>query len=107
MTQKPSNDWVIDRQAQKTESYTGIVSIHGQDQAVTERMGPITYHDFEKLGPSDIMIARTPRRLLRDAGGPWHGNPRRPSRGGAARPNRQFPFGRFASLIGRIISLIG
>jgi len=30
-------------------------------------MGPITDHDFENLGPSDIMIARTRRRLLRAA----------------------------------------
>jgi phthalate 4,5-dioxygenase len=58
---------MVDREAQKTESYTGIASIHGQDQAVTESMGPITDHDFENLGPSDIMIARTRRRLLRAA----------------------------------------
>jgi phthalate 4,5-dioxygenase len=67
LTQNPSNDWMIDRQAQKTNSYTGIPSIHGQDQAVTESMGPITDHEFENLGPSDIMIARTRRRLLRAA----------------------------------------
>ena len=67
LTQNPSNDWMIDRVAQKTESFTGIASIHGQDQAVTESMGPITDHDFENLGPSDIMIARTRRRLLRAA----------------------------------------
>jgi phthalate 4,5-dioxygenase len=67
LTQNPSNDWMIDRVSQKTESYTGIASIHGQDQAVTESMGPITDHDFENLGPSDIMIARTRRRLLRAA----------------------------------------
>jgi len=30
-------------------------------------MGPITDHSFENLGPSDIMIARTRRRLLRAA----------------------------------------
>ena len=30
-------------------------------------MGPITDHDHENLGPSDIMIARTRRRLLRAA----------------------------------------
>jgi len=67
LTQNPSNDWTIDRAAQKSESFTGIASIHGQDQAVTESMGPITDHDFENLGPSDIMIARTRRRLLRAA----------------------------------------
>ena len=30
-------------------------------------MGAITDHAFENLGPSDIMIARTRRRLLRAA----------------------------------------
>jgi phthalate 4,5-dioxygenase len=67
LTQNPSNDWMIDRVAQKSESFTGIASIHGQDQAVTESMGAITDHEFENLGPSDIMIARTRRRLLRAA----------------------------------------
>ena len=68
LMQNPSNDWMIDRAAQKSgENYTGIASIHGQDQAVTESMGGITDHGFEDLGPSDIMIARTRRRLLRAA----------------------------------------
>jgi phthalate 4,5-dioxygenase len=68
LTQNPSNDWMIDRAVQQSgESFTGIASIHGQDQAVTESMGGITDHDFENLGPSDIMIARTRRRLLRAA----------------------------------------
>jgi len=34
---------------------------------VTESMGPITDHDSEHLGPSDRMITRTRRRLLRAA----------------------------------------
>ena len=68
LTQNPSNDWMIDRAAQKSgQIYTGIASIHGQDQAVTESMGGITDHDFENLGPSDLMVARTRRRLLRAA----------------------------------------
>ncbi|MGH7029522.1 MAG: hypothetical protein ACREEZ_03760, partial [Stellaceae bacterium] len=33
----------------------------------TESMGPITDHEFEHLGPSDRMITRTRRRLLRAA----------------------------------------
>jgi hypothetical protein len=62
------NDWLIDRQAQKDGGiYTGITGIQAQDQAVTESMGPITDHDFEHLGPSDRMITRTRRRLLRAA----------------------------------------
>ncbi len=68
LTQNPSNDWMIDREAQKSgEIFTGIASIHGQDQAVTESMGGITDHGFENLAPSDLMIARTRRRLLRAA----------------------------------------
>jgi phthalate 4,5-dioxygenase len=68
LTQNPSNDWMIDRAAQKSgEIFTGIASIHAQDQAVTESMGAITDHAFENLGPSDLMVARTRRRLLRAA----------------------------------------
>src|SRR5260370_35286940 len=68
LTQDPSNDWMIDRAAQKSgEIFTGIASIHGQDQAVTESMGGITDHGFESLGPSDLMVARTRRRLWRAA----------------------------------------
>src|SRR5437899_10776576 len=56
------------RAAQRSgEIFTGIASIHGQDQAVTESMGGITDHAFENLAPSDLMIARTRRRLLRAA----------------------------------------
>jgi len=62
------NDWLIDREAQKHGGiFTGIAGIQAQDQAITESMGPITDHEFENLGPSDIMIARTRRRLLRTA----------------------------------------
>jgi len=63
-----ANDWNIDREAQQSgQIYTGITNIHVQDQAVTESMGPVTDHLFEHLGPSDRMIGRTRRRLLRAA----------------------------------------
>ena len=58
------NDYRIDRQAQRTRSFTGIEGIHIQDQAVTESMGPLTDHSWETLAPSDRMIAVTRRRLL-------------------------------------------
>jgi hypothetical protein len=62
---RPENDWLIDREAQaRGGNYTGISGIHAQDQAITESMGPITDHLFEHLGPSDMMIMRTRRRLL-------------------------------------------
>ena len=60
-----SNDWQIDRAAQHDNViYSGIDSIHLQDQAVTESMGAILDHTFEHLAPSDQMITRTRRRLL-------------------------------------------
>jgi len=60
-----SNDWHIDRAAQRDNViYSGIDSIHLQDQAVTESMGAILDHTFEHLAPSDQMITRTRRRLL-------------------------------------------
>lgn len=55
----------MDRAAQHDNAiYSGIESIHLQDQAVTESMGPILDHTFEHLAPSDQMITRTRRRLL-------------------------------------------
>jgi phenylpropionate dioxygenase-like ring-hydroxylating dioxygenase large terminal subunit len=75
-----SNDWLIDREAQRSgRIYSGIDNIHLQDQAVTESMGPITDHAHEHLGPGDLMIARTRRRVLlaaralRDSGTPAPG----------------------------------
>ena len=63
--QNLGNDWQIDREAQRANRiYSGIRNIVMQDQAVTESMGPIVDHTKEHLAPSDIMIARTRRRLL-------------------------------------------
>jgi phthalate 4,5-dioxygenase len=65
---RPENDWLVDREAQKTGgNFTGITGIHQQDQAITESMGPMTDHLFEHLAPSDRMIMATRRRLLRAA----------------------------------------
>ena len=62
------NDYMIDREAQRHGGiFSGITDIHLQDQAVTESMGGIVDHTFETLAPSDQMIARTRRRLLRVA----------------------------------------
>jgi len=65
---RAENDYEIDREAQRrNEIYTGIRMVFMQDQAVTESMGPITDHAFEHLVPSDQMVARTRRRVLRAA----------------------------------------
>ena len=59
-----SNDYEIDRQAQRTQSFTGIATVFLQDQAVTEGMGPIQNRTIEHLGTSDAMIIQVRRRLL-------------------------------------------
>jgi len=59
-----SNDYLIDRESQRTVSYSGIPSIFGQDSAVTESMGAISDRTLEHLAPSDRMIVMTRRRLL-------------------------------------------
>jgi phenylpropionate dioxygenase-like ring-hydroxylating dioxygenase large terminal subunit len=67
LTQNRNNDYLIDRKAQRTESYTGIAGIHQQDQAITESMGPIIDRAEEHLGTSDAMVIRTRRRAIRAA----------------------------------------
>jgi phthalate 4,5-dioxygenase len=54
------NNWMIDRDAQRTQSFTGIDGINTQDRAVQESMGPIVDRSQEHLGPADraIIIAR-------------------------------------------------
>jgi phenylpropionate dioxygenase-like ring-hydroxylating dioxygenase large terminal subunit len=65
---RAENDYEIDRDAQRrNEIYTGIRMVFMQDQAVTESMGAITDHSFEHLVPSDQMVARTRRRVLKAA----------------------------------------
>ena len=59
-----SNDYRIDREAQRKASYTGIAGIFHQDQAMTESMGEIVDRNLEHLGPSDHMITQSRRRLL-------------------------------------------
>jgi phenylpropionate dioxygenase-like ring-hydroxylating dioxygenase large terminal subunit len=58
------NDYDIDRDKQRTESYSGIESIGRQDQACVESMGDIVDRSLERLAPSDRMIAMTRRRII-------------------------------------------
>src|SRR4029450_801367 len=67
LTQNKDNDYLIDREAQRTESFTGIAGIHQQDQAVTESMGTIYDRSQEHLGPSDARVIRTRRRVINAA----------------------------------------
>jgi phenylpropionate dioxygenase-like ring-hydroxylating dioxygenase large terminal subunit len=60
------NNYLLDRQVQKTESFTGIDGINTQDRAIQESMGPIVDRSREHLGPADRAIIQA-RRLLLEA----------------------------------------
>lgn len=62
-----SNDYGIDREIQRNESYSGINGVHMQDQAITESMGTIVDRSKEHLASSDEMIIKTRRKLLQAA----------------------------------------
>ena len=66
--QNKGNDYLIDREAQKTTSYTGIKGVRVQDMAVQEdQRGPLSDRTREHLGARDTGVIATRRRLL-DAG---------------------------------------
>ncbi len=58
-------DWLIDREVQKTKTYSGIEGINTQDHAVQESMGPIVDRTRENLGTTDKAVIATRRILLR------------------------------------------
>ncbi len=62
-----SNDWMIDREVQKYETFTGIEGINVQDQAIQESMGPIVDRSNENLSASDMAIVIARRMLLESA----------------------------------------
>jgi phenylpropionate dioxygenase-like ring-hydroxylating dioxygenase large terminal subunit len=60
-----ANDWLIDREAQREGTvYSGISGIQVQDAAIAGTMGEIADRTVEQLAPSDVMIARTRRKLI-------------------------------------------
>ena len=61
------NDYFIDREVQREKSFTGIVGIHIQDQAITESMGYTSDRQNERLGTSDGMVIKTRQRLIKAA----------------------------------------
>ena len=69
-----ANDYMIDRQMQKTQTFTGISGVNTQDFALQENMGAICDRSKEFLGTSDKAIVAMRRLLLEaitvvDAGG--------------------------------------
>ena len=61
-----TNDYLIDRQLQKTESMTGIAGINTQDYALQEGMGAIVDRTKEHVGTTDRAIILL-RKVLLDA----------------------------------------
>ena len=59
------NNFSIDREKQRNESYSGIDGIQNQDAAVQESMGAIVDRTEEHLGHSDLAVIRFRRLLLK------------------------------------------
>jgi phenylpropionate dioxygenase-like ring-hydroxylating dioxygenase large terminal subunit len=64
--QTRANNWLIDRELQRTKTFTGIRGLNTQDLAVQESMGPIIDRSREHLGTTDKAIIQF-RRCLLDA----------------------------------------
>jgi len=58
------NRYLIDRQVQKTQTYTGIVGVNTQDRAIQESMGAIADRTYERLGTTDRAIINARHQLL-------------------------------------------
>jgi phthalate 4,5-dioxygenase len=59
------NEYLLDREKQKTINYTGIEGFATQDACVTESMGPICNRTKEHLGASDSYVIALRRFLLK------------------------------------------
>jgi phthalate 4,5-dioxygenase oxygenase subunit len=58
------NDYLVDREVQRTSTFTGIHGIRAQDAAMTESQGTIADRTKEYLGSSDTAIIAARKRLL-------------------------------------------
>ena len=66
LRQNPSNDYLIDRELQRTKTFTGITGLNTQDFALQEGMGSIVRRDLESLGSTDRAVQAC-RELLLEA----------------------------------------
>ncbi len=62
-----ANDYMIDREVQRTVSSTGIPGVNNQDRALVETMGPIVDRSKEHLGTSDAAVILARRIMLEHA----------------------------------------
>lgn len=63
-TRNRDNDWLIDRDLQRTGNFTGIIGVNTQDRAVQELQGTIADRTREHLGPADKAIIGARQLLL-------------------------------------------
>ncbi len=62
------NDYLIDREQQRTETFTGIFGVREQDMAVqSDQWGPVTKRWREHLGTTDLAVIAMRRLLLKEA----------------------------------------
>jgi nitrite reductase/ring-hydroxylating ferredoxin subunit len=69
------NDYLLDREVQRTRRFFGVPGISGQDAAVQESMGPIVDRTAEHLGSSDSAVIRVRRLWLQAADDRAQGKP--------------------------------
>ena len=63
------NDYLIDRDVQRTSTFSGVADFVSQDLMVTESMGPIYDRTQEQLGSTDKAISRMRHLLISAAKG--------------------------------------
>jgi nitrite reductase/ring-hydroxylating ferredoxin subunit len=64
----PTNDWLIDREAQRRrESFSGVAGFSIQDASLQESMGPLQDYSREHLIATDLPIVMARRSLYRAA----------------------------------------
>jgi hypothetical protein len=61
------NDYLIDREEQRTTTYTGIKGVSEQDACIQDSQGFIADRTREMLGPTDLGIVRFRRMVLEQA----------------------------------------
>jgi phenylpropionate dioxygenase-like ring-hydroxylating dioxygenase large terminal subunit len=69
-----SNNYLINRAKQKTNSFSGIPGFRAQDACVTESMGAVTNRMNEHLGFSDQYVIALRRYLIKTANAVQNGN---------------------------------
>lgn len=77
-----TNNYLIDREAQRTKTFTGIAGVRAQDAAMTESPGPISDRTKEHLGSSDTAVIRMRKLLLEGAKALARGEEPEAARGG-------------------------